>query len=175
MDFLEMDHEILPILVGIDVVLDDVLDFRGFGPGSGKPFGDVRDLLQDLVLAGNQKRVGGDFPGLGFEVFLVALGLQLFEVLLVLQPVFQLLFLHVFEEALLAFLVPEKGEHQGGGDDDQGCEESQESEPAVFELDVLLGDGEFVLRVLQKYGNIGVVGIDGPRMPGYLVAEVDVS
>lgn len=44
--------------------------------------------------------------------------------------------------------MPEQREYQGSGNDDQGCEESQEAEPPVFELDVLLGDGESVLRVL---------------------------
>ena len=144
-----MNHEILPVLVGVDVVFDDALDFRAFGQGTRNPFGDVRDLLQDLVLAGNQKRISGDFTGLGFEVFLVAFGLHLFEMLFVLQLVFQFLLLHVLEKALLAFLVPEQGEHQGGGDDEQGGEESQKAQPAVLELDILLGDGELVFRVFQ--------------------------
>lgn len=75
MDFFEMEHEIFPVFVGVDIALDDVLNLRGFGQGAGNPFGDIRDLLQDLVLVGNQKRIGGDFAGFGFEDFLVLPGL----------------------------------------------------------------------------------------------------
>ena len=67
---------------------------------------------------------------------------------LIFQFGFQFLFLQVLSKALLAFFMPEQREYQGSGNDDQGCEESQEAEPPVFELDVLLGDGESVLRVL---------------------------
>ena len=75
MYLVEMQHEVFLGLFGVEIVLDEPVYFAGFLEVFRQLFCQILDLLQDLVLVGNQKGVGCDFPCLGIYLFLMPFGL----------------------------------------------------------------------------------------------------